>query len=341
MMTGHCACELMKVIATSPWIPAEWIKAHGHEPCGVWFHPDFGGRRGAVGAGVCPFADRVLRFSEATADCAFVFSTHCDQLRRASDAARGPADRRFLFNLPATWQSGTARKIIAAELKRLGDFLRGLGGQTPTPQALEHQLDKFRAARTELARAAQWCFGSAYANAIARFHRDGSFQLPRRDQDPPATSSPRLALIGGPFGSIDFPLLGHIEALGGTVVLNATETGERTLAPRGLPRSVRHECDHVERMAEELAQCLLEQCVDVFQRPNTPLYAWLEPRLAERKVQGIILWHYLGCDLWRAEAESLRETFKLPLLLLEAGESDSLSQRNLGRLQAFLEMLKP
>ena len=27
----------MQVFYTSPWVPPEWIKAHGLEPRGVWF----------------------------------------------------------------------------------------------------------------------------------------------------------------------------------------------------------------------------------------------------------------------------------------------------------------
>ena len=64
-----------------------------------------------------------------------------------------------------------------------------------------------------------------------------------------------------------------------------------------------------------------ENIVDVFQRPNTRLYSWLKPRLLSRQARGIVLWHFTGCDLWRAEAQTLREAFGLPVLLLEAARS--------------------
>jgi len=80
--------------------------------------------------------------------------------------------------------------------------------------------------------------------------------------------------------------------------------------------------------------------VDVFQRPNTRLYSWLKERLAARKVRGIVLWHFTGCDLWRAEAQTLRETFGLPVLPLEAGEAAGVTPRDANRLQAFVETLK-
>jgi hypothetical protein len=78
--------------------------------------------------------------------------------------------------------------------------------------------------------------------------------------------------------------------------------------------------------------------VDVFQRPNTRLYDWLRERLTARQVRGIVLWHYVGCDLWRAEAQPMREACGLPVLLLDADEATP--NRGIGRLQAFLESLR-
>jgi hypothetical protein len=87
-----------------------------------------------------------------------------------------------------------------------------------------------------------------------------------------------------------------------------------------------------------LAHRCLANCVDAFQRPNSRLYDWLRPRLAAREARGIVLWHYVGCDLWRAEAQPLREAFGLPVLLLDADETTL--QRNIGRLEAFLESFR-
>ena len=78
----------------------------------------------------------------------------------------------------------------------------------------------------------------------------------------------------------------------------------------------------------------------MFQRPNTRFYAWLKERLASRAIRGIVLWVYTGCDLWRAEAQTLRETFGLPVLLLEADEAQNCGPRDAGRIEAFVETLK-
>jgi hypothetical protein len=53
-----------------------------------------------------------------------------------------------------------------------------------------------------------------------------------------------------------------------------------------------------------------------------------------------VFWHFTGCDLWRAEAQTLRESFGLLVLLLEASAEPGLAPRERTRLQAFVEMLR-
>ena len=91
---------------------------------------------------------------------------------------------------------------------------------------------------------------------------------------------------------------------------------------------------------EALVDGYFENIVDVFQRPNTRLYVWLKPRLLSHQARGIVLWHFTGCDLWRAEAQTLRETFDLPVLIFEVGDTAGISPRDVNRLQAFVETLK-
>ena len=140
-----------------------------------------------------------------------------------------------------------------------------------------------------------------------------------------------LALVGGPLSVADWNLFDMIEAAGGWVALNATKTGERSLCP-----TFENECGPF----DNLVSGYFENIADVFQRPNTRLYSWLKPRLESRHIRGIVVWHFTGCDLWRAEAQSFREAFGLPVLLLEAGETPGISPRDINRIQAFVETLK-
>jgi hypothetical protein len=373
----------MDVFLTSPWIPAEWIRAHGLQPRGLWSAENFPNGSWPLSAGVCAFAEAAVQFVAALGrepltvpprigervgecgvgalrrsdsiaqrireggsspppaavpscsrtDSAIIFSTSCDQMRRGFDTAILRGHRHaFLFNLPATWQTPAAGQIFRSELERLGKFLVEIGGHAPSPAALRRVMSQSSQTRKRLLQSAQTTSPRQFAEALARFHWNGSRALPPPQKAPPANQIP-IALIGGPFLAPHWKLLDELEAAGGRVALNATEMGERSLSPSFAYQSgaippfdalVRGYCDNI---------------IGVFQRPNTRLYAWLKPRLASRGVRGILLRHFTGCDLWRAEAQTLRETFALPLLLLEAGSEPGAAPRELNRLQAFMETL--
>jgi hypothetical protein len=328
----------MQVFYASPWVPPEWIKAHGLEPRGVWLGGD--SRPLPLAAGVCAFAESVVRLAEAHSNSAMIFSTHCDQLRRGFDMVAGGAPgSNFLFNLPATWQTGIADRIFSSELERLGRFLVALGGQPPTVEGLAQTMTRYRLARSQLLEAAGHLPARQYGEAIARFHWDGSVNLPEGMRALRTDSVP-LALVGGPLPTWQGHVLDAIESAGGRVVLNATETGERSLGPAFTPEQAPVAACILPDLLRLLTRSFLDNCVDVFQRPNTRLYGWLKERLAARKVRGIMLWHYVGCDLWRAEAQPLRETFGLPVLLLDANEAAGDASRQSGRIEAFLEALR-
>ena len=324
----------MNVFYSSPWVPVEWIEAHGLQPCGAWFAEDFGRGTPPLSAGVCSFSEAMLRFAETHHDSAMIFTTACDQMRRSFDAFGGsqPA-RAFLFNLPATWQSPVALRIYRSEMERLGRFLQAHGGRTPATEDLVKIIERRSQSRKRLLELAPRCSGRQYAEAIARFHWDGSVSVPDHPT-PPASGAIPLAMVGGPLTASQWGLLQTIEAAGARIVLNATESGERSLLPVFRLENVRDD------PIGALARGYFDNCVDVFQRPNTRLYSWLGGRLTARGVRGIVLWVHTGCDLWRAEVQTLRETFRLPVLLLEADAVPGGSSREANRIQAFVETFK-
>jgi benzoyl-CoA reductase/2-hydroxyglutaryl-CoA dehydratase subunit BcrC/BadD/HgdB len=331
----------MELFHASPWVPVEWIKAHGVEPRGLWYADELNLGPTRSSAGTCAFAQAVVRFAETHPEKPVLFTTHCDQLRRGFDTlADSLPGRAFLFNLPATWQSPVAERLYDCELDRLSRFLVALGGCLPTAESLSKTIDAYARARETLLAQAEICPARGYAEAIARFHWEGppaSMAVNRAAPD----SAVRLALIGGPLPRAQWHLIEVIERTGARVVLNGTEAGERSLwTGQSAENQANPGADSVPSMRSWLARNYVRNCVDMFQRPNTRLYAWLEERLAARAIQGIILWHYVGCDLWRAEAQSLREAFGLPLLLLDAGDAPQASARDNGRVEAFVESLR-
>ncbi len=225
----------MEVFLTSPWVPAEWIRAHGLEPRGIWSSRDLVLESLPLAAGACSFANAVVRLADRQAGSAVVFTTHCDQLRRGFDSVTGSASSRiFLFNLPVTWQTPVAARIFTSELERLGQFLVGLGGHTPMSEELTQILADYNSSRIRLLEAAADCPARQYAETVAQFHWDGSVNLPpraesRRLQSEVDLNSIPVALVGGPLPRSQWHVLDAIESAGGRVVLNATEAGERSL----------------------------------------------------------------------------------------------------------------
>lgn len=323
----------MEVFLASPWIPPEWIAAHGFQPRGAWCAEDFHLQSLPLSAGVCAFSEAVVHHARTRTDCAVVLATTCDQMRRSHDLlAVSSLTRVFLFNVPASCESPVAHRMFQAELERLGRFLQEMGGRIQSPEELARLAEDRGRARRRLIDAAPSCPARQFAEAVSRYHWDGT-----SDPHEPALASAGatpLAIVGGPMTRGHWGLLDTIEAGGGRIVLNATEFGERSLAPEMPPG------EFAADPSGAAARHHVRYCVDVFQRPNTRLYAWLRERMTARGVRGIVLWTHVGCDLWRAEAQHQRECCGLPVLHVDADELDKCSPRALGRIQAFLEMLQ-
>lgn len=335
----------MRVICTSPWIPHEWILAHGLEPHGIW-SCEASTPQAPPSAGLCAFASLTLEIAVQSPKDAIVFSSHCDQLRRTFDlACRHRSLGTFLFNLPATWKSETAVRLFDSELERLGKFLLSLGGHEPSPQQLVELLSSYGAARRKLENAAGNVPARVFSEEVLQMFEPGFSQntpadsAPRR-AEPPKSAIP-IALVGGPMRRADWTVLDIIEQLGCQIVLNATEPGERNVwhASERELHDFRQDAS-LEQLRSSLARACVTHCTDVFQRPNSRLYDWLAPRLSQRHVRGIVLWHYDWCDLWRAETHTLREKSGLPVLPLESNCLSGGSPRMINRLQAFLESLR-
>jgi hypothetical protein len=326
--------DAAEVFFASPWIPAEWIKAHGLQPRGIWGAQSFD-LGAASREGSCAFAAGTLSLAQSRNDAACVFTTHCDQLRRSFDAAQASSNgRTFLFNLPATWGTAVAPTIYRSELERMSRFLVAAGGTPPDAGELARVMTDYRQKRGLLCRTSAARPAKRIAEAILKFHWDGS--VPTTAAPAKAPTGIPLALIGGPLPASRLGLFDLVEELGGHIVLNATEAGERSVWDA---RPATKVAGDTTALLDMVAQDHLEHCVDVFQRPNTRLYDWLGTHFRVREPRAIILWHFTGCDLWSAEAQSLREAFGLPLLGLEADDATSLTLRDRSRLEAFIESL--
>jgi benzoyl-CoA reductase/2-hydroxyglutaryl-CoA dehydratase subunit BcrC/BadD/HgdB len=322
------------IIYVCPFVPAEWIAAHSMRPSRLLLASAPRASSAGVPSGFCPFArafvSRALAESEAAG---IVVTTVCDQMRRAAEVIARDSDAPvFLMNVPSTWETATAQKIYLAELERLGGFLVRLGGNAPDRQVLAEVMMEYDTRRAAVREARGRLSPRDYSERIARFHAEGLDSPFPQGAVSPKRGIP-LALLGGPLFVDHFSIFDLIEAAGGTVVLDATETGERTL-PAPFDRRRVHDYPLM-----ELAEAYFGSIPDVFRRPNSELYRYLKKEIAVRAVRGIILRRYVWCDGWHAEVHRLREWAGVPVLDLDIGDDDS-EERTSSRIEAFLAMLK-
>ncbi|HEY3321405.1 MAG TPA: 2-hydroxyacyl-CoA dehydratase family protein [Planctomycetota bacterium] len=312
--------DSVRVLYSSPFVPAEWIAAHSLQPQRLFPGQHAGASFAGGNEGLCPYAKAFSE--EAAADGSpVVFATTCDQMRRASEA---PISARptFLFNMPATWETSTAQTMYCDELLRLSRFLVRLGGKAPRSEHLARIMKQYDGARADLR--SLWQEGHAKEALLGLIALSGADALgssllalgsdDRGTQQPRAKSQKpraRLALVGGPLLREQFALFDELAAWGAEVVLDATETGERTLP----------DAFDATRMGSdpfaELQRAYFGSIPDAFRRPNDLLYRWLAQKIAERGVRGIVLVRCVWCDLWHAELQRMKERFNLPVVELD------------------------
>jgi benzoyl-CoA reductase/2-hydroxyglutaryl-CoA dehydratase subunit BcrC/BadD/HgdB len=327
-------------VYSSPFVPAEWIAAHGIRPRRV--RPESGAAEPSTAPlmGMCPYVRAFIgEVTAAPAADAAVLTTTCDQMRRAAEwiaLAAGPPV--FLMNVPATWQTPAAARLYRDELRRLGGFLARLGGTPPSPQHLAETMEAYDARRAVLRGALGTLSARRASEAIARFDLGEELEVDAL-ASPCATARrgvPRgmpVALVGGPLMRGDARVFDAIEDAGGLVVLDGTESGARTLPAPLDRRRLRSD------LLLELVDAYFGAIPDAFRRPDTALYAWLGRELAASGARGIIAWRYVWCDMWAASVVRLREATGLPVLDLDVSGDEAGLGRTVGRIQAFLEVL--
>lgn len=337
---------MKRIIYTCPYVPAEWIEAHGLKASRLMLdHADsvFSTSRTE---GVCAYVRSFICEAMKAKDTAGVIvTTLCDQMRRAFDVLIRQCEvPAFLLNVPNTWQSPASQKLYLDDLKRLGFFLVRLGGQSPPDRFLAETMIRYDNARKSILAARPYLSARRFAEVIAAFGMDGpSSSCVSRDASCMEhntqyairnTRNVPLAILGGPLMRQDLELFDMIEQSGGRIVLDATETGERGMCAPFDRRRLRDE------PLMELMDAYFGHIPDVSRRPNSELYHWLKRELASRGVKGILYHRYVWCDMWHAELQRLKDWADVPVLDMDtAGDNEADRLRTENRIRAFLEML--
>jgi len=326
---------MTRVAYSCPFVPAEWIAAHGLRPSRIVPGGERATRRAGSPEGVCPYAWAFAREACASdgAD-AVVVTTVCDQMRRTYEwIARDGEAPAFLMNVPTTWKTPSARTMYADELGRLGRFLVRLGGKAPSREKLACVMRDYDAERTAIRNARTRLGSRAFSEAIAAFHKDGT-AAPTLSGRADTQRGVPLAVVGGPLLAIHRDLFDVVEQSGGIVALDATTTGERTLAaPFDLGALERDPFDG-------LVDAYFGAIPDAFRRPNSALYEWLGEKIGERGIRGIVFHYYAWCDTWHGEAARMKEWAQVPLLAVSSNAEEGIAGHAASRIEAFLEMLR-
>jgi hypothetical protein len=235
----------------------------------------------------------------------------------------------FQLYVPVVTNSPQAGAYYRSELERLSRFLVRLGGRPPSLADLRIRLELQQQRRSLLLSLRSRLPARRFAVAIQQW--EAGLDLDSALAIPPPNGIP-LALVGGPV-QFGHPLLDRLESLGARVVLDATETGERSLYPALDPLLLQSD------PLEALARGILEGIPDVTRRSNAAWIFWLSTRIAEVGARGVILWHYPWCDVWQAELRHLQEQLAVPVLDLHPGDTPSPTAQVWTRLDAFLETL--
>jgi benzoyl-CoA reductase/2-hydroxyglutaryl-CoA dehydratase subunit BcrC/BadD/HgdB len=325
---------MKKVVYSCPYIPAEWIAAHGFRPSRIM--PSAVSDTAQV-EGLCPYAQAFI--NEVTNDNganAIIVTTLCDQMRRAYDIISAECGTSvFLMNVPSTWKTAAAQRLYVDELKRLGRFLIRLGGRPPSNDQLADVMLAYDKGRAELMGMESSLSSRGMAQAIADFNRQGPSALEtQRTKRQEAVRGVPLAIVGGPLLAEHLEVFDVVDECGGRIVLDATETGMRGMCGRLDRRSLRDDA------LGELAAAYFGTIPDASNRANSRLYQWLKERLEAEGVRGIIFHRYIWCDMWHAELSRMREWAAVPVLDVDMGDGEAVSAGARQRIEAFLEMLR-
>ncbi|MGV8124815.1 MAG: 2-hydroxyacyl-CoA dehydratase [Candidatus Xenobiia bacterium LiM19] len=323
-----------KISYCCPFVPAEWIAAHGLEPQRL-IPGNKERNHSAVSAGICTYAGAIVEEAGSDDDSeGFVLTTLCDQMRRAADLLTGRINTPlFLMHVPAVSSSEGVRRLYREELERLGRFLERCGGSRPGSSEIIHIMGAYDARRAELREAGKHMSGLQRIKAGMEFQKTGKLTVPDSSTEQKNHGIP-LALLGGPVMELHLNIIDFIERSGGAIMLDGTDTGERCFpAPFDRIRIAEDPLD-------ELTRAYFDSIPHPFRRPNDLFYQWLGREVKARSVKGLLILRYPWCDIWHGEVARLKEWSDIPVLDLDVSESRSgQDNRIMTRIMAFLEML--
>lgn len=288
------------VYYTCSFVPSELISACGCVPqrlISVCKNSRLSGTEG-----MCSFTEAWLQDlldRPETEDFAAIFTTSCDQMRRAFDLYCHQSGRKaLLLNVPST-RTPQALDYYRQELERLRTCLCTLSGKSFD----ENRLKKLMLGCTS-----------------------------KKDK-PENKERIQIAFVGGPVpASIRSTVNTVLQTSNGSISFN---TAENMLIDQFL------EFNPVQTRQDPFKELTAGyfQLPAIWKRPNDLFYDWFTRKLRKNKIDGIILFRHLFCDLWHSQVYEFKNRFDIPVLDINLDGKASLSASAVSRIQAFLETL--
>lgn len=150
-----------------------------------------------------------------------------------------------------------------------------------------------------------------------------------READIDTQGSLQIAITGGPVpNTIQKAVEQILSTADARISLNLTEN---KLVPLR-----KNQTDQLS--LEELA-CAYFKIPSIWKRSNDAFYEWITPQIQSEKIDGVMLFRHVFCDLWHSQIYEFKKRISVPLLDVELDGKEVLSAAAISRLQAFLETL--
>jgi benzoyl-CoA reductase/2-hydroxyglutaryl-CoA dehydratase subunit BcrC/BadD/HgdB len=95
-----------------------------------------------------------------------------------------------------------------------------------------------------------------------------------------------------------------------------------------------------QEIVKSLALSTFRSAPCIRRRPNNQVYDQISETVRKTSAAGIILKTLPFCDLWYSEKERMKQTFEVPVLVLDTGFGEGVKNKNTGRIEAFVESLQ-
>ena len=323
---------------SSPFIPSELVSACGFSPVSNMLAFEHVKSDNTL-TGVCAFARTFANHAKQVCKHdVIIFTSICDQLRRISELV-SPADNDniFLFNMPATWQTEASFYLYKAELNRLTNFLCKKSNIIFEDKILANEIEKYNFQKEKLNSISQNFSADAKLKLAAHFHKHqtiDNFSKQVSTPSKPNSNKPRIAFIAGDLLPQESWIYKEIALAGAEISLDLSECSLQNLTKT-------FDLDLEKDSAfNSMSKFYFEAINDAFRRPDIKFRNKIESLIRTQKIAGVIIQHYVWCDIWQAQASALSKHLSIPVLNIDCdAESANNRQRLVTRIHAFIEML--